>query len=140
MRVPSNNLPVIDFYLDYSASWDDYELGIAQQVLDTITQFELDGLIKINVYYFGRNVSTKKEAISRGATSAWDDIIKTIKETDATNVVVMTDSDMQHQGGSASTTVPGYVWFLWRDGENAQRITKLLTGDCDTQQYSFNTR
>ena len=139
MRIPSQSLPVIDFYFDYSGSWDKKDIAVGHKALNIIRQLEKDGLIKINEYYFGGNVVPKPEAVYRGSTNAWDDIVKTIKETGATNVVVMTDSDMQHQGGNARTTVPGYVWFLWKNGSNAQRLTQLLQGDCGTEQYSFDS-
>ena len=138
MRTPSQEVPVIDFYFDYSASWDKDDIAVGHKAIDAVSQLEKDGLIKINVYYFGGNVVTDPSAVYRGSTSAWNDIVKTIKETEATNVVVMTDSDMQHQGGTDKTTVPGYVWFLWKNGYNAQRLTQQLKGDCGTEQYAFN--
>ena len=54
----------------------------------------------------------------------------------------MTDSDMDDwwSGPKAlSYTVPGYVWYLWRDGDNAPRLPRDLKGRGGTQQFSFST-
>jgi hypothetical protein len=37
-----------------------------------------------------------------------------------------------------SYTVPGYVWYLWRNGINAPRLPRDLRGRGGTQQFSFN--
>jgi hypothetical protein len=53
----------------------------------------------------------------------------------------MTDADMEDwwKGDKAlSYTVPGYVWYLWRNGINAPRLPRDLRGRGGTQQFSFN--
>jgi hypothetical protein len=139
MRIPSNDLPVIDFYFDYSGSWGKDDIAVGHKALDAISQLEKDGLIKTNVYYFGGNVATDPSAVYRSSTTAWNEIIKTIRESNATNVVVMTDSDMEYLSNKARYTVPGYVWFLWKRGSNAQSLTQALQGECGTSQYAFNS-
>ena len=81
-------------------------------------------------------------ARAQGSTRAWNDIVKNIIATQATNVIIMTDSDMDDwwDGPEAlSYTVPGYVWYLWRDGDNAPRLPRDLKGRGGTQQFSFST-
>jgi hypothetical protein len=62
----------------------------------------------------------------------------------------MTDSDMENrwnydgywggdEGAPASYTVPGYVWYLWRDGSNAPRLPRDLKGRGGVQQFSFSS-
>lgn len=139
MRIPAEHRPVIDFYFDYSGSWGREDIKTGHKALDAISQLEKDGLITVNVYYFGGNVVSDPSAVYRGSTTAWNDIIKTIKTTEATNVVIMTDSDMEYLSKKLKHTVPGYVWYLWKRGSNAQSLPASLRGDEGTEQYSFNS-
>jgi hypothetical protein len=104
---------------------------------------EENGQIKINIFYFSDDVYTDAEsARARGSTSGWNEIVKNVISTNATNVIVMTDSDMEDwwNGDKAlGYTVPGYVWYLWRDGVNAPRLPRDLKGRGGTQQFSFST-
>lgn len=139
MRIPSQELPVIDLYFDYSGSWGADDIKVGHKILDTISQLEKDELIKINVYYFGGNVATDPSGVYRSSTTAWNQIIETIKTTNATNVVIMTDSDMEYLKDKHKYTVAGCVWYLWKNGSNAQSLTRALTGDYSTEQYSFSS-
>jgi hypothetical protein len=141
-EVPDQKIPVIDFYFDCSGSWTDKDLAIGQKAADMLAEMEADGKIKVNIYYFANNVhSDKDSARLEGGTRAWNEIIKNIIVTNATNVIIMTDSDMEDwwNGPTAlKQTVPGYVWYLWRDGENAPRLPRDLKGRGGTQQFSFS--
>lgn len=136
-RVPSPVVPVIDFYFDWSGSWGSEDIKVGQKAVDAAVELEKQGLIKVNLYYFGANVATDPSAVNRHSTTAWDEIVKTIKETRATNVVIMTDSDMQNYG-SAKHTVRGNVWYLWKCGSNAQRLPRDLQGEFGTKQFAFS--
>lgn len=141
-EVPDTKIPVIDFYFDCSGSWTDKDLDVGQKAVDTLAEMEADGKIKVNVYYFANNVhSDKDSARLEGGTRAWNEIIKNIVVTNATNVIIMTDSDMEDWWNGPTAlkhTVPGYVWYLWRDGENAPRLPRDLKGRGGTQQFSFS--
>ena len=141
-EVPDAKIPVIDFYFDCSASWDDRDIAVGQKAVDALAEMEHDGKIKVNVYYFANNVySSSGPARNEGGTRAWNEIIKNIVVTNATNVIIMTDSDMEDwwKGPTAlKHTVPGYVWYLWRNGENAPRLPRDLKGRGGTQQFSFS--
>jgi hypothetical protein len=108
---------------------------------------EADGQIKVNVYYFANNVHTDAASARwEGGTNAWNEIVKNVIATNATNVVIMTDSDMEgrwkgwlNSEKPLSYTVPGYVWYLWRNGENAPRLPRDLKGRGGVQQFSFNS-
>jgi hypothetical protein len=142
-ELPSKKIPVIDFYFDCSGSWTDSDLAVGKKAIDRLIEMEENGQIKINIFYFSTDVFTDAtSARAHGGTSAWNEIVKNIIVTKATNVVIMTDSDMENwwNGDKAlSYTVPGYVWYLWRDGENAPRLPRDLKGRGGTQQFSFST-
>lgn len=142
-ELPNKKIPVIDFYFDCSGSWTDKDLAVGQKAVNKLVEMEENGDIKINIFYFANNVfNDVASARAQGSTRAWNDIVKNIIATQATNVIIMTDSDMDDwwDGPKAlSYTVPGYVWYLWRDGDNAPRLPRDLKGRGGTQQFSFST-
>ena len=142
-ELPNKKIPVIDFYFDCSGSWTDRDLAVGQKAVNKLVEMEENGDIKINIFYFANNVfNDVASARAQGGTRAWNDIVKNIIATQATNVIIMTDSDMDDwwDGPKAlSYTVPGYVWYLWRDGDNAPRLPRDLKGRGGTQQFSFST-
>lgn len=142
-ELPNKKIPVIDFYFDCSGSWTDRDLAVGQKAVNKLVEMEENGDIKINIFYFANNVfNDVASARAQGGTRAWNDIVKNIIATQATNVIIMTDSDMEDwwEGPKAlSYTVPGYVWYLWRDGDNAPRLPRDLKGRGGTQQFSFST-
>jgi hypothetical protein len=139
-ELPNKKIPVIDFYFDQSGSWSEKDLEIGNQAVGALAKLKADGKIDVNVYYFANNVHEKAEdARAEGGTMAWNEIIKNIVVTKATNVVIMTDGDMEHwwHGTKAlKHTVSGFVWYLWRDGVNAPRLPRDLQGRGGTLQYS----
>lgn len=147
-ELPNKKIPVIDFYFDQSSSWDEHDIKVGEKAVAALSEMEEKGQIKINIYYFANHVhSDAASARYEGGTWAWNDIVKNIIATQATNVIIMTDSDMEDrwnaesywdQGKAASYTVPGYVWYLWRNGSNAPRLPRDLKGRGGTQQFSFN--
>ena len=141
--LPSTKVPVIDFYFDCSASWDSYDLEKGDEALGKIAQLERDGEIKVNVFYFADSVYADPQSPRReGGTGAWNNIIENIVLTKATNVVIMTDDDMQWQCKNPphkGYKVTGFVWYLWKNGSNAQNLPQLLQGRCGTMQYAFDS-
>lgn len=146
-ELPNNKIPVIDFYFDCSGSWDNYDIQIGTRAVEALAEMEDKGQIKINIYYFSDNVHTDlNSARNEGGTTAWNKIVKNIIATQATNVIIMTDSDMEdrwcswheHEPNALNYTVPGYVWYLWKDGDNAPRLPRDLKGRGGVQQFSFS--
>jgi hypothetical protein len=139
-ELPNKKVPIIDFYFDQSGSWDETDLEVGNQAVEALAQMQEDGKIKINIYYFANHVHEKAEdARAEGGTRAWNDIVKNIVTTEATNVVIMTDDDMESwwSGDKAlKHTVSGFVWYLWRNGENAPRLPRDLQGRGGTMQYA----
>jgi hypothetical protein len=148
-ELPNKKIPVIDFYFDQSGSWDEDDIKVGEKAVAALAEMEEKGQIKINIYYFSNHVhSDAASARYEGGTWAWNGIVKNVIATQATNVIIMTDSDMEDrwnaesywdQGKAASYTVPGYVWYLWRNGSNAPRLPRDLKGRGGTQQFSFNS-
>jgi hypothetical protein len=149
-ELPDKKIPVIDFYFDQSGSWDEQDIAAGKRAVEALVDMEEKGQIKINIYYFSNHVfNDAASARAEGGTWAWNDIVKNIITTQATNVVIMTDSDMEDRfdlAGYYSTagqkalkyTVPGYVWYLWRNGDNAPRLPRDLKGRGGVQQFSFS--
>lgn len=140
----NKKIPVIDFYFDCSASWGPADIAVGKEAVKKLAEMEEEGKIKINLYYFANHVHSDFEsAEAEGGTRAWNDIVKNVISTQATNVIIMTDSDMENWWEDMSKpalryTVPGYVWYLWRDGENAPRLPRDLKGRGGVQQFSFS--
>ena len=139
-ELPNKKIPIIDFYFDQSGSWTEKDLERGNQAVEALAKMQEDGKIKINIYYFANHVHEKAEdARAEGGTRAWNDIIKNLIVTEANNVVIMTDDDME--GGwsgpkALKHTVSGFVWYLWRNGYNAPRLPRDLQGRGGTMQYS----
>ena len=140
-ELPNRKIPVIDFYFDQSGSWGPDDIKVGNKAVQALMEMEEKGQIKINIYYFGNYVSTDPDDHG-GGTSGWNEIVKNVIATQATNVVVMTDADMEdwwrpQDQAPLRYTVPGYVWYLWRYGLNAPRLPRDLKGRGGTQQFSF---
>jgi hypothetical protein len=150
-ELPNKKIPIIDFYFDQSGSWDEDDIKVGEKAVAALADMEEKGQIKINIYYFSNHVHTDAQsARNEGGTWAWNEIVKNVITTNATNVIIMTDSDMEDQWDlnsywsgkqdkAAAYTVPGYVWYLWRGGSNAPRLPRDLKGRGGTQQFSFNS-
>ena len=143
-ELPNKKIPVIDFYFDQSGSWNASDIKVGEKAVQCLADLEADGKIKINIYYFADSVHTDAEsARNEGGTSGWNEIVKNIITTQATNVIIMTDADMENwwypsNQPALKYTVPGYVWYLWKRGKNAPRLPRDLRGRGGTQQFSFN--
>lgn len=142
-ELPNRKIPIIDFYFDQSGSWGPDDIKVGNKAVEALLEMEEKGQIKINIYYFGNCVSTDPNNVG-GGTSGWNDIVKNVIATQATNVVIMTDDDMEdwwrpQDQEPLRYTVPGYVWYLWRYGLNAPRLPRDLKGRGGTQQFSFGS-
>ena len=141
-ELSNRKIPIIDFYFDQSGSWGPADIKVGNKAVEALMELEEKGQIKINLYYFGNYVSTDPDQTG-GGTGGWNEIVKNVIATQATNVVIMTDDDMENWWNPQDQpplryTVPGYVWYLWRYGENAPRLPQDLKGRGGTQQFSFN--
>lgn len=127
-RRVENKVPLLNVYFDVSASWDESKIKIGRQGIATLNQYVRQGKLKINVYYFSDYVSGDRAEVEGGSTEALPHIFNHIRQTKADNVIVMTDGDMERQGGSVSPlTVPGGVWLLFV-GKECERLKANLKG------------
>ena len=144
--LPDQKIPIIDFYFDQSGSWSESDIAVGKKAIESLVDMEEKGQIKINIYYFSNHVFNDADsARNEGGTQAWNEIVKNVISTQATNVIIMTDSDMDDwwEGSRSGEpalkyVVPGYVWYLWRDGSNAPRLPRDLKGRAGVQQFSFS--
>jgi len=158
-NIEEEKIPIIDFYFDVSGSWTGYPqaIKIGESAVATVKGFEDQGLIKLNIFYFGQNdLSADRNEVWGGGTTCWEKIIKNIKKTGATNVVLMTDGDMESQAEYFGQTcvVDGAVWFIWGLDMSAsagtyvspgytsigEQIPKHLVGKGNNTHYSFDVR
>lgn len=128
--IPEEVLPVIDVYFDCSGSWGNSDIAIGKRAVATVKEFEDAGQIKLNIFYFADHVHTDMSAARHeSSTGAWLEILQNIKATKATNVVVMTDHDMERDAARGPVCkVEGCVWWLWKNGENSQMCATHLIG------------
>lgn len=125
-RTPSGHIPRINVYFDQSASWNENDVRIGEQALASLDKYVDRGEIKIDVYYFSNNVhDNAADARREGGTNAGK-VVRHIIESKPDNVIVMTDSD----GGrfDSTATVPGAVWFLWKNGSICYELMEHLRG------------
>ena len=141
--VPEEVIPVIDIYFDVSGSWEPEDIEIGKKAVATVKEFEDAGEIKLNIFYFSNGVGTTFEGTRARygkGTSGWKDILQNIKATEAQNVLIMTDDDIEDlkdakQGPTCK--VDGCVWFLWRNGKASPSCVSHLIGRQGNYQYAF---
>lgn len=132
MYAPSS-VPSINVYWDVSGSFDDpAKTQGARDAIGTINQYVKRGEVKINVFYFADRVSST--AGDAGGGTDGNAVLNHIEQTKPTNVVVITDSDVDNAGNHHLVTVPGAVWMLFYDRE-ANDFAKVLKGKQETKTY-----
>lgn len=131
--------PLIQVYLDCSASFNYKDIQKERALLSVLAEFEAQDEIITQIYYFANNLHSDYEsARNEGGTSAWDEIMHQVKTTDATNVLIITDSDMDYQveqGGYWE--VDGCVWYIWKDSKAVPMLTHL-TGKQAVKEYQIS--
>lgn len=139
-RRAEQHIPLINVYFDASASWDEAKIAVGKRGVATLNQYVRQGKLKIKTYYFSDHVSEKRSEVSGGSTGAIKEIFQHIKDTKADNVVIMTDGDMDSQGGSVSLlTVPGAVWFLFVD-DDCDKLKDNLHGQKLTKEFFIRSK
>lgn len=126
-------IPTINVYWDVSASFDNpAKTQGAQDAIGTINQYVKKGEIKVNIFYFADRVASTKAQAGGGTDGSA--VLDHIEQTKPTNVVVVTDSDVNNAGDHSLVTVPGAVWMLFYDRE-ADEFAKVLKGKTQTKEY-----
>lgn len=143
-RVEAKVVPLIAIYYDRSGSWkqDPSKTKVGDEAISMLRQnYEKKGLIKIELMYFGDEVSANPDATGSGGTGACQLILNDIQARKATNVIILTDSDMDYyQDGSnkftKKVTIPGGVYFLFKGGV-CKSIQQYLRGQTLTEAYTL---
>lgn len=134
-----NSIPIINVYFDQSGSWSQRDVEVGMQAISTLKKYENNGQIKIFIYYFANRVSSSNIGIGTG-TSAGAEIMQHIKDTKPNNIIVMTDSDIDYYDNVTAenaVTVPGAVWFLWKNGEKCVSLAKYLRGKKLNKEFNI---
>lgn len=126
-------IPTINVYWDVSGSFDNpAKTQGAKDAIGTINQYVKRGDIKVNIFYFADRVATTQAAAGGGTDG--NKVLDHIEQTKPTNVVVITDSDVDNAENHNLVTVPGAVWMLFYDRE-AEDFAKVLKGKTQTKEY-----
>jgi hypothetical protein len=143
-ELPAEAKPIIDVYFDQSGSWDKRDVKVGRKAVASIKTFEDQGDIVLNIFYFDDIVTAdgNDSRLGQGGTNAWPEILQNIKATEAKNVVIMTDHDMNwdSQRYGQVCRVDGCVWWIWRNNISAPDCTKHLIGNQGNYQFSFNAK
>lgn len=117
------NLPLINVYWDISGSFyfsPEKTKGV-EQAITSLQKYVKAGKIKMNVYYHGDEVTSKRPDGPTGNDGSA--ILKHIQATKPTNVIIISDADINCYG--PSTVVPGAVWMLFYNDVAYQFIDNL---------------
>lgn len=126
-------IPSVNVYWDVSGSFNDpAKTQGARDAIGTINQYVKRGEIVVNVYYFADRVASSPSAAGGGTNG--NDVLDHIEQTKPTNVVVITDSDVNNAANHPLVTVPGAVWMLFYDQE-ADEFAEVLRGKSQTKRY-----
>ncbi len=126
-------IPTINVYWDVSGSFNNpAKTQGARDAIGTVNQYVKRGDIKVNVFYFADRVSNK--ASSAGGGTDGNAVLDHIEQTKPTNVIVITDSDVDNARNHSLVTVPGAVWMLFYDNE-AEAFAQVLRGKTQTKEY-----
>lgn len=151
-EIPEEVIPIVDIYFDVSGSWTQADIDIGKKAIAVVKEFEDAGEVKLNIFYFGDEVSSNYSSVAGGGTYGWQKILKNIKATGAQNIMVMTDDDIESIGEYAerwdlykqysaafgpTVKVDGCVWYLWKNGLASPSCVQHLNGRQGTYQYAF---
>ena len=135
-------IPTVNVYFDQSGSWGPGDIKKGIDALASIKDFEYQNRVRVNLYYFADHLhdTEKYNGWNEGGTGGFDEVIQNIRDTGATNVLVMTDDDIEYQTNWKNvpvTEVDGCVWYVWRYGSRSHQAPKHLFGAEGTFQYSL---
>lgn len=117
------SLPSINVYWDMSGSFyfSPEKTKAAEQAIATLQKYVRAGKIKINIYYHGYSVTSERPDGPTGNNGSA--ILEHIQATKPSNVIVISDSDINCYG--PNTVVPGAVWMIFYNDVAYQFISNL---------------
>ncbi len=142
-ELPNEAKPIIEVFFDQSGSWDKRDIQVGRKAIKSIKTFEDMGEIVLMLRFFDDIVTADEDdpRLGQGGTNAWPEILQEIKASNAKNVVIMTDHDMNWDAVRYGQTcrVEGCVWWIWKNGVAAEDCTKHLIGEKGNYQFAFNS-
>lgn len=138
MTKKNDKIPKINVYYDQSASWSDEDIKVGNAAIASLNQYVKKKQLIIDIYYFANRVSSNNSTSEIGGGTKGAPVIEHINQTRPDNVVIMTDSDTYYNNGP-SATVPGGVWFLWKNGEKSKYFIDSLHGKKLTKQFDIKS-
>ena len=137
------SVPIIGVYFDQSGSWGQDEIKKGIEAIACLHQFQRQKKLKIKLFFFDDHLYDAPEKCRNGGTGGFPEVLAHINNpaNKIQNVIILTDSDIQHQthwDRQPSVSVPGCVWYLWKNGSRSKSAPKHLKGMRGTFQYELN--
>lgn len=127
-----NETPVIFVYYDQSRSFNEEDIKVGNDAMKVLNDFVRKGQIEIVSFYFATKVYENADDARADGGTRGSPILTHIKTYKPDNVIVLTDNDIadcvEH------ITVPGAVWFLWRNSKSTNLLSHLH-GKKETTEY-----
>lgn len=148
IRDSSEEIPTVNVYFDQSGSWTNADIEIGKRAVSVINKFHEQGEINLQIFYMSAAGVTTTAAAARadGRAEGWYEALKHIKSSKAKNVVILSDSDLDHYewcnrptGDNGKTVVDGCVWWLWKNSSVSNKALKELRGRRGNFQYQFES-
>ena len=131
----SKHIPIINVYFDQSGSWDESDIQEGVKALGVLNNYKDKGEIKLNVKFFANHVHTNASAARAERGTDLCEVFEDIKDTSPDNVIIMTDSDGDHDR-LPDVVVPGAVWLLFRNARS-NNVIDHIHGLAQTQVYDI---
>lgn len=141
-KMSSGHIPKINVYVDQSSSWDNDDVILSEQALSSLDRYVDRGEISIDVYYFATNIYDDAARARADGGTLQPVVVEHIIQTNPDNVIIMTDWDdwdsTEHRWGPVAT-VPGAVWFLWKQGKVSHPLMQHVSGRQLTQSFKLTS-
>ena len=137
MKRKDDRKPSINVYYDQSGSWGPEDIELGNQAISVLKKYVDKDQITVDIYYFANRVGTTPNGIGGGTYAA--PVMDHIKETNPDNVIIMTDWDTTDEK-LPKVTVPGGVWFLWKNGQKSEALRNSLHGRKSTQEFNIRAK
>ena len=126
--------PSVIVYYDRSGSWQvPWKTKAGDDAISMLNdKYVRRGLIDLKLRYFADKVSNNPNNVGSG-NRASQEILDDIVQQKATNVIILTDSDI-NGGYTSPVTVPGGVFFIFVEYQSPE-LTKYLHGKQLNQVY-----
>ena len=131
--------PSVIVYYDRSGSWQvPWKTKAGDDAISMLNdKYVRRGLIDLKLRYFADTISDNPNEVG-GGNSATQRILNDIVQQKATNVIILTDNDINY-GYTHPVTVPGGVFFIFVEYQSPN-LTKYLHGKQLNQVYFISDK